>query len=280
MKKFNPLLPKIATIVDIIRETHDVKTFRVVFDDLDEMMSWSHQPGQVAMLSVFGVGEATFCLSSSPTNRDWLEFSIRRAGKVTSALHELQPGAKVGIRGPYGNKFPYEAMRGKDLLVVGGGIGLAPLRPLVNFMLAPENRKDYGKIEVLYGARTYGDLCYKEEVFRTWPELPDVTVWTTIDVAEEAWEGHVGFVPAYVSEVKPAPENKFVVLCGPPIMIKFTVKALTELGFKEDMIYTTLEMRMKCCIGKCGRCNVGAKFVCRDGPVFSLPELNALPPEY
>jgi NAD(P)H-flavin reductase len=276
----NPLLPRVATVVDIIRETGDVNTFRVVFDNLEEMAAWNHRPGQVAMLSVFGVGEATFCLSSSPTCRDWLEFSVRRAGKVTTALHELEPGAKVGVRGPYGNSFPYEAMRGKHLLVIGGGIGLAPLRPLVNFMLAPENRKDYGKIEIIYGGRSYNDLCYKEELFRTWPEAPDVTVWTTIDVAEEAWQGHVGFVPAYVEEVKPTPEDKFVVICGPPIMIKFTVKALENLGFAADHIYTTLEMRMKCGIGKCGRCNVGARFVCRDGPVFSLTELNQLPQEY
>lgn len=280
MKTHNPLLPKIATIADIIRETGDVKTFRVILDNPDEMAAWSHEPGQTAMVSVFGVGEAMFCLASSPTCRDWLEFSIRRAGKVTRALHQLEPGAKIGVRGPYGNHFPYEEMRGKDLLVVGGGIGLAPLRPLVNFMLAPENRKDYGTIEVIYGARSYGDLCYKEEVFRIWPQAEGVTVWTTIDAPEEGWDGHVGFVPAYVEEVNPSPENKFVAICGPPIMIRFTVKGLSKLGFQEEQVYTTLEMRMKCGIGKCGRCNVGAKFVCRDGPVFSLSELKELPQEY
>ena len=276
----NPLLPKPATIVDIIRETGDVKTFRVVLDDPEEMAAWSHKPGQTAMVSVFGVGEAMFCLASSPTCRDWLEFSIRRAGKVTSALHQMEPEAKIGVRGPYGNHFPYEAMRGKNLLVIGGGIGLAPLRPLVNFILAPENRQHYGNIEVIYGARSYGDLCYKEEVFRVWPQAPGVSVFTTIDAPEEGWSGHVGFVPAYVEELKPSPENQFVVICGPPVMIRFTLKALGELGFEEKQIYTTLEMRMKCGIGKCGRCNVGARFVCRDGPVFSMAELKELPPEY
>lgn len=280
MKRPNPLLPKIATITDIIRETGDVKTFRVIFDNQDEMAVWNHEPGQTAMVSVFGVGEATFCLASSPTCRDWLEFSIRRTGKVTTALHQLEPGAKIGVRGPYGNHFPYKEMRGKDLLVIGGGIGLAPLRPLINFMLAPVNRKDYGNIEIIYGARSCGDLCYKEEIFRIWPEAEGVTVWTTIDAPEEGWDGHVGFVPAYVEEINPSPENKFVVICGPPIMIKFTVKGLSRLGFKEEQVYTTLEMRMKCGIGKCGRCNVGARFVCRDGPVFNLSELKDLPPEY
>ncbi|RPF42811.1 NAD(P)H-flavin reductase [Thermodesulfitimonas autotrophica] len=280
MKVANPLLPQPATIIDIIQETGDVKTFRVVLDDPDAMAAWRHRPGQTAMVSVFGVGEAMFCLASSPTSRDWIEFSIRRAGKVTTAIHQLEPGAKIGVRGPYGNSFPVEAMRGNDLLVIGGGIGLAPLRPLVNFMIAPENRKDYGNIEIIYGARSYGDLCYKEEVFRTWPETPGVTVWTTIDAPEEGWEGHVGFVPAYVAEIKPAPENKFVAICGPPVMIKFTLKELEKLGFKEEQIYTTLEMRMKCGIGKCGRCNIGAKFVCRDGPVFNLAALKELPPEY
>ncbi|MBO8127610.1 MAG: FAD/NAD(P)-binding protein [Peptococcaceae bacterium] len=276
----NPLLPQPATIEKIIPETGDVNTFRVTLDNAEAMTRWRHEPGQLAMLSVFGVGEAMFSISSSPTQREYLEFSIKRMGKVTTALHGLEEGAKIGLRGPYGNYFPYEKMKGKDLLFIGGGIGLAPLRSLIDFVLADENRGDYGKVEIIYGARSYDDLCFKRQIFEEWPQKEGTAVYTTIDREEEQWDGHVGFVPAYVEEIAPAAGNKIALTCGPPIMIKFVLQAMEKLGFKDEQIYSTLELRMKCGIGKCGRCNIGSKFVCLDGPVFNLTEIKELPPEF
>ncbi|MEW6726968.1 FAD/NAD(P)-binding protein [Desulforudis sp. 1088] len=276
----NPLLPQLATIREIIRETGDVNTFRITLNDREAMAGWKHEPGQLAMLSVFGVGEAMFSISSAPTKQGFLEFSIKRMGKVTSALHELSPGAVIGIRGPYGNHFPYELAKGKDLLVVGGGFALAPLRSMIDFVLADKNRDDYGRLEIIYGARSYDDLCFKHDLFENWPNQRDTVVYTTIDRAEERWKGHVGFVPAYVEEIAPSAENKIALVCGPPIMIKFVLQALEKLGFRDEQIYSTLELRMKCGVGKCGRCNIGSKFVCLEGPVFSLKDIKELPPEF
>lgn len=280
MGNSSPLLPYPATIVKITNETGDVKTFQMVFDELSVMENFRHKPGQVAQLSVFGEGEATISITSSPTMGNFLEFSVRRVGKLTNTLHQLEEGAKVGIRGPYGNHFPYEIMKGRDLFFIGGGIALAPLRSLIDFVLSGENRADYGKVEILYGARSLDDLCFKHDLFERWPKCPDTVVYTTIDRAEPAWEGHVGFVPSFLEEVNPAPTNKFAIICGPPVMIKFVLAALEKMGFEDEQIITTLEMKMKCGIGKCGRCNIGSKYVCVDGPVFNLAQIKQLPPEF
>jgi NAD(P)H-flavin reductase len=194
---------------------------------------------------------------------------------LTEALHELDEGDPIGVRGPYGNHFPVDDIKGKDLLFVGGGIGLAPVRSLIRYAL--ERRDDYGKLDVLYGSRSYADLVFKNDIFETWPALCDVHI--TIDNAEDGWDGHVGFVPAYLEEKAFSPENKAVILCGPPIMIKFCLASLMKMGFSKENVITTLEMRMKCGIGKCGRCNIGSKYVCLDGPVFTMSELDELPDE-
>ncbi|MGQ9556794.1 MAG: FAD/NAD(P)-binding protein [Desulfurispora sp.] len=275
-----PLVPALATIQDIIDETPDVKTFRLVFQDPAVQESFRQKPGQVAQISVFGVGEATISITSSPTRRGFLEFSIKKVGRLTGVLHELEPGCQVGIRGPYGNHFPYEQMQGKDLLFIGGGIGLAPLRSLIDYVLAPENRSQYGSVDIIYGARSADDLCFKHDLFQNWPQQPGTRVFTTIDRAQEGWTGHVGFVPAYLEELSPSPDNRVAITCGPPIMIKFVLAGLLKLGFTPRQVVTTLEMKMKCGIGKCGRCNIGSKFVCLDGPVFTLEQLQELPPEF
>lgn len=280
MDRISPLTPYPATIVKITDETGDVKTFQIVFDDPSVMENFQQKPGQVAQISVFGEGEATISITSSPTRRKFLEFSVKRVGRLTNVLHQMEEGAKVGIRGPYGNHFPYEIMKGKDLFFIGGGIGLAPLRSLIDYVLAGENRADYGKVEILYGARSLDDLCFKHDLFERWPKCADTVVYTTIDRAESAWEGHVGFVPSFLEEVNPIPKNKFAITCGPPVMIKFVLAALEKLGFKDEQVITTLEMKMKCGIGKCGRCNIGSKYVCVDGPVFNLAQLKQLPPEF
>ncbi|MDD4334706.1 MAG: FAD/NAD(P)-binding protein [Desulfotomaculaceae bacterium] len=274
------LTPYPVTITKIVDETSDVKTFTVEFDDPEIMENFGNKPGQVCMLSVFGEGESTISITSSPTRGKFLEFTVKRVGRLTEILHQMEVGQKFGVRGPYGNWFPYEIMKGKDLFFVGGGFALAPIRSLIDFALSDQYRNDYGKVEVLYGARSMDDLCFKSDLAERWPKLHNTGIYTTIDRAEDAWKGHVGFVPSYVEEIAPSPKNKLAIIAGPPIMIKFTLPVFAKLGFKDEQIITTLEMRMKCCLGKCGRCNIGSKFVCVDGPVFSQAELKGMPREY
>ena len=276
MTNLESLIPQVAVITDIRKDTPDVKTFRVV--DLNGKKPFIHQPGQCAMLSVPGVGEALFSITSSPTNEEYIEFSIKKCGCVTEVLHALEVGSKVTVRGPYGRPFPVDTtFKGKDLLFVAGGIGLAPLRSVINYVR--DKRADYGKVAIVYGARTAQDLVDYNEIEQEWKSEKDFDVYLTIDREQEDWSGHVGFVPNYVKEVG-VPNTYTAVLCGPPIMIKFTLAGLLDLGFTKENIYTTLELRMKCGIGKCGRCNVGDKYVCKDGPVFCMTELDQLPDEY
>lgn len=277
MCKCNPYVPELAVIEKITEETPDTKTFKAVFVNEEIRDNFAYEPGQFQQVSVFGAGEATFCLTSTPTRKGFIEFSVKKVGTLTSALHGLSEGAAVGVRAPLGNWFPYEKLKGMDLWFIGGGIGMAPLRSLLNFCL--DNRSDYGKVNILYGARTSEDLCYKNE-FDEWISSPDTTLNLTIDNAEEGWEKNVGFVPAYLMDLEPSPNGSIAITCGPPIMIKFVLQNLKQLGFEDEQIYTTLEMKMKCGIGKCGRCNIGEKYVCVDGPVFSYTQLKDLPPEY
>lgn len=270
------LIPKIGVITDIRKDTPDVKTFRVVGTDGKKL--FQHMPGQCAMVSIPGVGECMFSITSSPTNEEYMEFSIKKCGCVTEVLHALEVGAQITVRGPYGKNFPVEGdFKGKDLLFIAGGIGLAPLRSVINYVR--HYRQNYGKVVIVYGARSKDDLVDIEEIQNEWMKEENIEVYLTIDRPQEGWDGHVGFVPAYVKEIGLNP-NMTAVLCGPPIMIKFTLAGLLELGFDKSNVYTTLELRMKCGVGKCGRCNVGDKFVCKDGPVFRMTELDELPDEY
>lgn len=272
----NPFLPDIGTVGKVIDETPNIKSLQVVLNDQHRMQSFRFEPGQVAQLSIFGVGEATFVINSPPTRMEYLQFSIMRAGEVTERLHQLKEADPVGVRGPLGNWFPYEEMKGKDIYFIGGGIGMAPLRTLLLFML--DNREDYGNITLLYGARSPQDLCYKEEL-KDWEGRDDMDLILTVDREFPDWDRRVGLVPNVLKELAPSPEGKVAVTCGPPIMIRFTLQALDGLGFKDNQVITTLERRMKCGIGLCGRCNIGTKYVCTDGPVFSLAQLKELPSE-
>ena len=270
------LIPKLGIITDIRIDTPDVKTFRVLTHDGKK--PFIHRPGQCAMLSIPGVGEAMFSITSSPTNEEYMEFSIKRCGCFTEVLHSVEVGQEVTIRGPYGNEFPVDTeFAGKDLLFIAGGIALAPLRSVINYVRHFKDR--YGKIDIVYGARSKEDLVDYNEIIEEWMHDEGVEVHLTIDREQPNWDGHVGFVPNFVKELG-FTTDKTVILCGPPIMIKFTLAGLMEMGFSKEQIYTTLEMRMKCGIGKCGRCNVGSKFICKDGPVFRFDELDALPDEY
>ncbi len=268
------LTPDICVIKDVIDETPDVKSFIITGENGSK--PFEHKPGQCAMLSYPGAGEAMFSISSPPEAED-LRFSVKRYGSFTDFLHEMRQGREIAVRGPYGRPFPVEEFDKKDLVFIAGGIGLAPLRPVIETCLA--NREKYGKITVIYGARSYADLVFKDDLFGKWKNAANTDVFVTTDKPDGTWSGHVGFVPQYVSEINPD-SSATVILCGPPVMIKFTAAALEKLGFEKNRVYTTLEMKMKCGVGKCGRCNIGSKYVCRDGPVFRLDELDDLPDEY
>ncbi|MBQ2714886.1 MAG: FAD/NAD(P)-binding protein [Clostridia bacterium] len=270
------LIPQVCVITNVRVDTPDVKTFRVVA--LDGKKPFVHKPGQCAMISMPGVGEAMISITSSPTNEEYIEFSIKRCGCFTEWIHQAEAGQQITVRGPYGNGFPVDtAFKGQNLVFIAGGIGLAPLRSVINYVRHFPER--YGTVDIVYGARSMGDLVYYKEIIDEWCKDSNINVHLTIDREEEGWDGHVGFIPNFVKELNFS-TDKTAVLCGPPIMIKFTLEGLKSLGFKETQIFTTLELRMKCAIGKCGRCNIGSKYVCKDGPVFRLDELDELPDEY
>lgn len=273
----NPYIPHVVTIQDTWYETGGdrcIKTFKVTFDDAKIRENWSHLPGQCAMIGLLGVGESMISISCSPTEGKFLRFSVMRMGKVTQALHELEVGDKFTVRGPYGNSFPLDKWKGKRIITIGGGVGQAPLRPIVEYVRA--NISDYKGLVVICGARTSDDLCFKKE-FAELACCEGVSCHLAIDVAEEKWPHYVGFVPALLIEVNPSPEDAIAVTCGPPVMINFVLQNLKKLNFSDDQIYTTLENRMKCGLGKCGRCNAGNLYVCKDGPVFSYAALKNVP---
>jgi sulfhydrogenase subunit gamma (sulfur reductase) len=272
----NLYLPEMATIIETVQETPTIKTFRLVLNNEQRMKDFHFEPGQVGQLSVFGTGEATFVINSPPTRKEYLQFSVMRAGEVTARLHSLNAGDQVGVRAPLGNWFPYKEMKGKDIVFVGGGIGMAPLRTLMLFML--DNRADYGNITLLYGARSPVDMAFKYEL-PDWLGRKDLKTTLTIDNPAQGWEHKVGLIPNVLLEMEPSAKNSVAITCGPPIMIKFTLQALKKLGYKDEQILTTLEKRMKCGVGICGRCNIGTKYVCVDGPVFSYAQLKELPNE-
>ena len=227
MNNFDTLIPTVGVITDVRIDTPDIKTFRVVTPDGKK--AFDHRPGQCAMLSIPGVGEAMFSITSSPTLKEYQEFSIKKCGVLTDYLHDLQVGDEIMVRGPYGNNFPVDtALKGKDLVFIAGGIGLAPLRSVINYVL--DNRADYGRVDIVYGARSADDLLDLKEIQERWMHEENVHVHLTIDRPQEGWDGKVAFVPAYVEELGFDPDCK-VLVCGPPIMIKFTTQALMGLGY-------------------------------------------------
>ncbi|MFC1715072.1 FAD/NAD(P)-binding protein [Candidatus Poribacteria bacterium] len=268
----NLYTPELTRVKDITIETRDVKTLRLEFDEEKMREGFSFTPGQFVELSVPGVGEATFCLTSSPRAKGYIECSVKRIGKVTEAIHMLDEGSIVGIRGPYGNDFPIELMNGKSLIFVGGGIGLAALRSLILEVLA--QRDQYGDISILYGARSVRDLVYKTEL-EQWQDRRDIETVLTVDPGGESedWKGKIGFVPSVLEELSPPKSNSIVITCGPPIMIRYVLESLDKMGFDPENVITTLEMKMKCGLGHCGRCNIGPLYVCRDGPVFTYQQI-------
>ena len=275
----NVYQPHLMNVVAVIDETPDTRTLRLQFKDPEVAAAFAFKAGQFGEYSVFGAGESTFCMASSPTRPEFIEASFKLAGKVTNELRQLNVGDTMGFRGPYGNTFPLEQWEGKNVVFVAGGIGLAPVRCVIWNVL--DLRDKFGDLTIVYGARSVADLVYKREL-EEWAGRSDVKLVTTVDPGGETpdWKGEVGFVTPVVEKTAPSADNAVVVLCGPPIVVKMTLPVLAKLGFADDQVYTTLENRMKCGIGKCGRCNIGPVYVCKDGPVFTAAQLKALPAEY
>jgi NAD(P)H-flavin reductase len=276
MLQANPYVPLPVRVSEVVFETEHrtIKTLR--FEFLAARFTFAC--GQFAEVLVPGKGEAPFGMASSPM-KDSLEFTVSRVGSVTSAIHDLEVGDHVGVRGPLGNGFPMKDLEGKDLVLIGGGFGFTTLRSLTNYVLHPVNRQHFGRMTVIYGARTPGMMLYKAEL-EQWGKRSDIDLRLTIDRAVAGWGQLVGFVPAVTEQVRPSAGNAMALVCGPPVMIKFTLPVLRKLGFAPEQVLLSLEMKMKCGIGQCGRCNIGNKYVCKDGPVFSLAELASLPDEF
>ena len=272
---YQPTIMRIASARD---EAPDVRTFRLEFTDEAARAKFfeKYRVGMFGLYGLPGAGESTFCVASPPTRTGYVECTFRKTGRVTAALHDREVGQTITYRGPYGNYFPIETWRGRNILFIAGGIALPPMRSVIWNVL--DRREEFAKVAIVYGARTVADLVYKHELAE-WGQRSDVQLTTTVDPGGETpdWKGKIGFVPTVLKELAPGSENCVAVVCGPPIMIKFTMPVLTDLCFKPADIYTTLENRMKCGIGKCGRCNVGSVYVCKDGPVFTLEQLNKLP---
>ncbi|AAM72480.1 MAG TPA: heterodisulfide reductase subunit F [Chlorobaculum sp.] len=259
-------------------EAPGVNTLKLEFvkQEDHEFFKANYRTGMFGLYGVFGEGESTFCVASPETRKEYIECTFRQSGRVTSTLANTDAGDIVTFRGPYGNRFPIEEFEGKNLLFIAGGIALPPTRSVIWSCL--DQREKYRDVTIVYGARTVADLVYKNELDE-WKQRDDVRLVLTVDPGGETpdWQDHVGFVPTVLEQAAPSPENTIAVLCGPPIMIKFTLTALEKLGFTAENVYTTLENRMKCGIGKCGRCNVGSIYICKEGPVFTAAEVQAMP---
>jgi len=278
----NPYIPYPVTLEDILVENDagDLKSFRLRFDKEEDRDAFAYMPGQFAELSVFGSGESPFGIASSPTEDGSLLFTVKRAGQLTQELHNSEPGRTLGVRGPLGNAFPWDRMEGKDIVIVSGGFAFTTLRSAITYMLHEKHRPRFGSLTVVYGAREPGELLYKNSL-GAWDAHPDINLIVTVDRApENGWNKKIGLVPNVLKDAAPGAENAIALVCGPPVMIRFTTPVLLELGFQKDDIILSLENRMKCGIGKCGRCNIGPKYVCVDGPVFSYAQLEALPADY
>ncbi len=277
----NLYIPMLTTVKNIVSENkvNDIKTLELEFKKEEDYNNFNYIPGQFAEISLIGKGESPIGIASSPTEEGSIKFTIKKMGTVTSEFHNCNIGDVVGVRGPFGNGWPIEEMKGKNIVVIGGGFAFSTLRSLVVYLLNEKYRKHYKKITVIYGNRDSSEVLYRN-VLEEWKKHDDIEVVLTIDREEEGWKEKVGFVAAIVKEVAPSSDNAIAVVCGPPIMIKTTIAVLEELEFNDEQILNSLEMRMKCGVGKCGRCNIGNKYVCIDGPVFSLAELKKLPTEY
>jgi len=266
----NPMKPHLATLVGVSNLATGIKLFQVKIDDAEVMRRFDYTPGQFAEISAFGVGESPIGIASTRARSEAIEFAINRVGTVTETLHRLDVGDKIGLRGPLGNGFPMEQFKGKNIVVLGGGIGGALLRPVVQTIL--HNRSDYGKLSIFWAARSPDLLVFTDE-YDEWRAAPNTELHLTVDKATPDWLHKEGLITTLVEEVAPSAENAISITCGPPIMIKFAMLSLQKLGFASEQNWVTLEAKMKCGIGKCGRCNIGDKYICLDGPIFRFDQV-------
>lgn len=266
-----PYIPLICKISAITQETADVKTFRI--QTPDGKRPFDSKPGQIAMLSPIPEGESMFCISG--TGDDYIEFTVKRVGHNTECLHDMEVGDTVGVRGPFGNWFPYESCKGRDLLFIAGGIGMPPVR---SFLLHCINhREDYGHIDFVYSASTYDDLVCKQDLFKNWKSVPNMDVHVSLYHESDQWDGPVAYTAPFLESLNlPVGENSVAVLCGGPSLYRTCSQTLENMGYPPSRIVTTLEKRMKCGVGKCGRCNIGSHYICLEGPVFTREEILAM----
>jgi sulfhydrogenase subunit gamma (sulfur reductase) len=269
----NPYVPIRAKVKEIREDTSETRTFVISPEVSDAKSRFAFRPGQFLQLTVFGVGEAPISVCSSPEDLPLVQMSIRRIGTVTEAMHDIRVGDFVGLRGPYGNGWPVEKLKGRDVVLVAGGIGMAPLRPLMSTSRNVTDKS--GSTTLCYGARNPSLLMYKSE-FPRWTES-GASVKLTVDQGDAGWNGRVGVVPALLDDLEVDKASAVALTCGPPVMIKFTARKLAQLGYKPENIYASLESMMRCGIGKCGHCHFGSKHVCLDGPVFSYSDMLSLP---
>lgn len=277
----NPFKPYPVKIDEVVVATNDkaLRTYKLVFLNEEDEKAFQYHPGQFAELSVTGKGEIPIGIASSPTEKGHLLFTINRIGLVTNHLHAMKAGEIMGVRGPLGNWYPLEDLKGKNLVIVGGGYAFTTLRSTIVYLLDPANRGDYGEINVVYGAREPGLLLYRDEL-QEWAKRDDIKIHLTVDREHPEWDGLVGFVPTITEQVCPPAKDTYAIICGPPVMIRFTMPVFENNGYPPEQIIQSLENRMKCGFGMCGRCNIGDKYICKDGPVFTTAELNTLPKEY
>ncbi len=269
----NPYRPWPARITSITELTATEKLFEIRIIDPVARAAFGHGAGQFVEVSIFGVGEAPISISSAPSKQGFIELCVRRAGSVTGALHDKQCGDIVGIRGPFGHGFPFEDMKGHDILLVAGGLGIAPLKSLINHI--HDERHDFGKVTILYGSRNPSEVMFRQQ-FEMWKHRQDFDLIMTVDETDETWDGEVGLVTKLFDRLEVDPENTFGAVCGPPVMYRFVIDEMRKKGMHADRIYVSFERRMKCGIGKCGHCGVGHQYACVDGPVFNFWEAKNL----
>jgi sulfhydrogenase subunit gamma (sulfur reductase) len=275
----NVYKPHLARIIRIIPMAQDHRLFQMRFEDPKIAESFTFNPGQFLMLTVYGTGEAPFSISSSPSRRGFVELCIRRIGRVTDALYRLKDNDVLGMRGPYGNGFPVELFRDSNLILVAGGLGMAPLRSLLNYVL--DNRADFGKVSLYYGARTPEDLLYRDELLSL-IHRGDVDCQLIVEETFKLpghipWDGKIGLVTDIINDIEEDISDYYVAICGPPVMYKYVIDSLLKKNIKKDRIYMSLERRMECGVGKCGHCTIGYKFTCIHGPIFTYWDAINLP---
>ncbi len=264
-------MPMMARITSVQSLTNLEKLFKI---ELPDDFSLNHRPGQFVEVSILGVGEAPISISSSPSRSNGnFELCVRKAGDVTSAMHKLEAGTSIGIRGPFGRGFPYEKFRGKDVLFAPGGLGLAPLRSLINQVI--DERSTFGRVMILYGARNPAELLFKDELDQ-WAGRNDLELHITVDRGEDSWNGNVGVITTLFRKISINPRNTVAITCGPPIMYKFVLMELLGKGISNGNIYLSLERHMKCGVGKCGHCQINHVYACQTGPVFPYSEIIGL----